>query len=138
MNTIHPTPAQMERFVKEIPKDTPFVMLNLLKFRDIAQYDDTETEISGVEAYEKYSSETFFHLQKVGGRALWIGDAQSPVIGPVDKYWDKVLLIQYPSVAKFMEMTQNPEYIESAKHRTAALEDSRLIPMLGMLLTEKK
>ncbi len=130
METLHPTEEQMKTFIKEMPAKTPFVMLNMLKFRDKARYADEEKNITGVQAYEQYAKETFFHLQKVGGKAIWMGDAQIPVIAPTEKYWDKVLLVQYPSVDKFMEMTQDPEYIKSALHRTAALEDSRLIPML--------
>ncbi len=130
METLHPTKEQIKTFIKEIPENTPFVMLNLLKFRDKAQYPDGKKEITGIQAYEEYGKQTYHHLQKVGGKAIWMGDAQIPVIAPTGKHWDKVLLVQYPSVEKFMEMTQNPDYIKSAVHRTAALKDSRLIPML--------
>jgi uncharacterized protein (DUF1330 family) len=38
-----------------------------------------------------------------------------------------VLLVEYPSRAKFLEMAMNPEYLKIHAHREAALADSRLI-----------
>jgi uncharacterized protein (DUF1330 family) len=49
------------------------------------------------------------------------------VIGPPDSEWDLVLLVQYPSRAKFLEMATNPEYLKIHAHRDAALADSRLV-----------
>jgi uncharacterized protein (DUF1330 family) len=40
------------------------------------------------------------------------------------------LLVRYPSLDAFLEMIDSPEYKSSVHHRTAAIDDSRLIPML--------
>jgi len=40
-----------------------------------------------------------------------------------------VLLVEHPSVEKFLEFAKNENYLKTAGHRTAALEDSRLLPM---------
>ena len=46
------------------------------------------------------------------------------VIGPEE--WDQVIVVKYPSRDSFIEMTQNPEYLEISKYRTDSLQDSRL------------
>lgn len=109
------------------------VMLNLLKFKSIADYSDFEMlrpneDISGREAYDLYMKNTLPHLTKAGSRILYFGDAQNFLIGPESKQWDAVLLVEHASVEAFMEFAQNKDYIETTGHRTAALEDSRLLP----------
>jgi hypothetical protein len=44
------------------------------------------------------------------------------VIGPDD--WDEVVLVEYPSIRAFFEMTGHPDYPSDL--RAAALADSRL------------
>jgi uncharacterized protein (DUF1330 family) len=51
------------------------------------------------------------------------------LIGPAEARWDQAFIIEYPDVAEFVAMTQNPEYSAGAGHRTAALADSRPLPM---------
>ena len=41
--------------------------------------------------------------------------------------WDEILLVEYPSAAAFAAMVTSPEYKAIVFHRTAALEDSRLV-----------
>ncbi len=62
---------------------------------------------------------------------MYSGKSEAAVIGPVDEKWDEVLLVEYPSIAAFQEMGFSDEYRSVTYHRTAALEDSRLIPIIG-------
>ena len=39
MKTVRPQEHQMENAVKSIPRGIPVVMLNLLRFREVAKYD---------------------------------------------------------------------------------------------------
>ena len=48
---------------------------------------------------------------------------------PDDERWDDVLIVQYPDAATIAAMFNDPAYQAIVKHRTAALEDSRLMPM---------
>lgn len=112
----------------------PVTMLNLLRFRETADYSEApdlepKDSISGEEAYAIYSAHTLAHLESVGGAVVFMGDGGSLLIGPQEARWDRVLLVRYPNVAAFVAMTQNPQYREGAGHRTAALEDSRLLPI---------
>jgi len=62
---------------------------------------------------------------------LFLGKAAAPVIGPVEERWDEVLLVEYPSLKAFIEMVNSDAYQLIVYHRTAALKDSRLIPIIG-------
>jgi uncharacterized protein (DUF1330 family) len=124
MPTINPTLAEMEAFERATPDSQPIVMLNLLKFRDLADYAAGGT---GREAYERYSQAVLPLLLKAGGKPLWLGEARAGVIVPDGESWDEVLLVHYPSRAAFLQMVKSDAYQRIMHHRTAALSDSRLI-----------
>ncbi len=130
MASIHPEAEQLKTALKTIPADVPVVMLNLLKFRQDAVYPDGKTGITGAQAYARYAKEAFHHVKSVGGNPIWMGKVYAGIIAPPEEKWDQVLLVRYPSMEKFMKMATDPEYLKSAEHRTAALEDSRLIAMV--------
>ncbi len=114
--------------------DTPVVMLNLLKFRDIADYRAAPDRaparpISGAEAYALYSAGITPLLQASGGEVLFEGRGGDWFIGPEGEGWDHVLLVRQASVASFLSFAQNPEAQRLGQHRTAALENSRLLPL---------
>jgi uncharacterized protein (DUF1330 family) len=114
---------------EKLPEGKPVVMINLLRFRDVALYPagSGQEQITGRQAYERYSRLTLPHLLKVGGRLIWQADARASLIAPRGEDWDEVLLVRYPSRSAFERMITNPDYQTGVIHRTAALEDSRLI-----------
>jgi uncharacterized protein (DUF1330 family) len=131
---ISPTPESIQALLSR-KIEGPVTMLNLLRFRDVADYSDSpdlgpDDPISGEEAYAIYSAHTLPHLAAVGGTVVFAGEGGSLLIGPEQARWDRVLLVQYPNLGAFLEMTQDPDYHKGAGHRTAALEDSRLLPMV--------
>lgn len=112
----------------------PVVMLNLLRFREVADYSESpdlapDEPISGKQAYDLYSQRTIPLLNKLGGKAVYFGRGGPLLIGPPEARWDLVILVEYPSIQAFLDLTQNSEYHAGAGHRTAALADSRLLPM---------
>jgi uncharacterized protein (DUF1330 family) len=118
----------------------PVVMLNLLRFRKIADYSETPgisplLPISGKEAYQLYIKKALPHLLKTGGEILFLGKGGSFLIGPVNEQWDEVMLIKHESVRSFMSFASNATYINCLGHRTAALEDSRLLPLIEYFQT---
>ncbi len=127
MPVVDPDPKRLPEILKSIPADTPIVMLNLLRFRDRARYKDGEADYDGREAYRCYSKVAFQKVQGVGGEMVWSGHTLAGVIAPEDEHWDEVLLVRYPSIQAFATMLADPEYREATKHRTAALEEARLI-----------
>lgn len=127
MEAVNPTPEQLQRVLAETPKDQPVVMLNLLRFRDRADYPDDAPERTGREAYSLYMAEAAACVKAVGAEVIWSGRSVGSLIAPPDESWDQVLLVRYPSIDAFMAMIESPEYKGVVKHRTAAIRDSRLV-----------
>lgn len=130
--TTDPSPQALKRLLAEVPHGQEVVMLNLLKFRELAAYAGGQGEAgaTGRKAYSIYSREIQPVLARVGGRPIWLGAAKSAFIAPPDETWDEVLLVSYPSVEAFVGMVTAADYQAITFHRTAALEDSRLIVTL--------
>ena len=122
MNYISPTESQIGAFVQSTHQGS-IVMLNLLKFKKAADYGD----MTGAEMYAQYAKKTAPLIAKVGAKVIFLGKTHQILIGPEDKVWDKILIVEYPSRQALLQMLQMDLYKENAKDRTAALEDSRLI-----------
>jgi len=132
-NYIDATPEAGKEFYQTFHNKGKVVMLNLLKFRQKADYSNLEQlkparEITGEEAYQLYMKSTLPELEKAGGRIIYYGKCNGFLIGPETEKWDALLVVEHASVIKFMEFAQNKDYQKTAGHRTAALEDSRLLP----------
>ena len=102
-------------------------MVNLLRFKELADGIDAADGITGAEAYGRYGAAVGSHLERVGGRVLLALAAQDSVIGPEPGEWDLVIAVEYPSRAAFTAMVSDPEYLVIHAHRDAAVADSRLI-----------
>lgn len=129
MGTLAPSDAQIRALV-DMPDDgSPIVMLNLLRYRALADYaaNPGEAPCSGREAYGRYAKAVASCLESVGASIVSAGAALATVIGPPDERWDDVLLVRYPSRAAFLGMIASEGYRAIAHHRTAAVEDSRLV-----------
>ena len=122
---IDPSKDQFGAFMK-LPDDGPIWMLNLIRLRKKAKYEDGR-KVSGAEAYAEYgrASEPFF--KGVGGKIAWAGQPQAVLIGPDDEEWDMAFVAEYPSAAAFGDMVKNPGYQAIVHHRQAAVKTSRLI-----------
>ena len=111
------------------------VMLNLLRFHDTADYSDSpelmpKQPISGRQAYQLYIEHTLPFLAKSGGEILFMGEGGDFLIGPTAERWDLVLLVKQNSVNSFLAFESDREYMKGIGHRTAALSDSRLLPII--------
>jgi hypothetical protein len=116
------------------------VMLNLLRFCEIADYSATpqlapEFPISGAQAFQLYIEHTLPFLRESGGDLLFLGAGARFLIGPRSERWDMVMLVQQSSVASFLAFASHQPYLAGMGHRTAALEDSRLLPLSEIALT---
>lgn len=124
---IDPTRAQFDAF-KALDRTRPVNMLNLVRLRDQAMYTDGRTA-TGAEAYAAYGRESGPIFRRVGGRIIWRGKPNPPLIGPADELWDIAFIARYPTLGAFLEMVTDPAYQAVVFHRQAAVADSRLIPM---------
>lgn len=110
------------------------VMLNLLRFRNVADYAATPelappSPITGEEAFRRYIAHTLPFLHESGGDVAFLGEGGSFLIGPPDERWDMAMLIWQQSVESFLGFASHDAYLAGTGHRTAALEDSRLLPL---------
>lgn len=116
---------------KELPRDTPINMLNLLRFHQQAQYPDDHPNAaldwSGARAYQEYGTTSGPIFSRVGGTIIWRGQMESMLIGPQDQFWDVSFIARYPNSGAFMEMITDSEYKKAVVNRQAAVLTSRLI-----------
>tara|TARA_B100001996_G_scaffold2686_1_gene2338 strand:- start:1352 stop:1756 length:405 start_codon:yes stop_codon:yes gene_type:complete len=121
-NAVEPNQEQMQGFL-EGDIDSPINMVNLLKFKDKAEYEDgRETNLSGKEAYAIYAEEVVGHLSKVGAEMFFAGEVSRLMLGEAEELWDMVAIAKYPNKKAMLDMILDPDYIESAKHRAAGLK----------------
>ena len=122
-----PTAKQFQTLFEKAPSG-PLIMLNLLKFKDKAEYaDGREVHISGIEAYAIYGSFMKKRLEADGGRFIFSADTHLLVIGDGDLEWDAVGIVEYASLKSFKEIVFSPEYKDISMHREAGLEHQLLI-----------
>ncbi len=131
---LEPTQAAGKAFFSRRVEDG-LVMLNLLRFRRVADYSAhpelaPEVPISGEQAYQLYLEHTLPFLRESGGDLIFIGRAGDYLIGPAEERWDMVMLVRQNSSEAFLAFASNQGYLAGIGHRTAALEDSRLLPVI--------
>ncbi len=131
MASINPRAEQIKQLVNTVPAGKPVEMLNLLRFKEFANYEGENVDLTGREAYKIYAEAAFTFIQALGGELVWKGSVAAGVICPADESWDEAFLVRYPSIEDFLSMIQNPDYQAITNHRTAALDDSRLICTLA-------
>ena len=121
VNKVFPNREQIEGFMAP-GQDGPIYMLNLLTFKEKAEYPDgRDTDLTGAEAYAVYSAEVAGHLATVGGRPMFAAKVERLMLGEVEELWDTAAIAMYPSRKAMMEMRSSPDYQASAVHRTAGL-----------------
>jgi uncharacterized protein (DUF1330 family) len=109
-------------------------MLNLLKFRSTADYSNLDhlapaAPISGEEAYNLYLENTLPFLKEAGSEVLFVGKCSPFLIGPAAENWDFMLLVKHSSKERFIAFAANTDYLKITGHRSAAITDSRLLPI---------
>ncbi|MBT3427028.1 MAG: DUF1330 domain-containing protein [Gammaproteobacteria bacterium] len=120
-NSVYPNEDQIRGFM-EPAAEGPIYMVNLLKFKDRAEYEDgRDTDLTGEQAYAIYGAAVSKLLKEFGGKACFGADVERLMLGEVEELWDKVAIAMYPSRSKMMEMMQSPRMQEIGAHRAAGL-----------------
>jgi uncharacterized protein (DUF1330 family) len=121
-NEVMPTdPERIKEMMAEGPEG-PIYMLNLLKFKPRAEYEDgRETDLTGFEAYQIYGKAVSELITKYGGHILFAGDVTFLALGQVEDLWDEVAIAVYPTRADLFKMSMSKEWQDAAVHRTAGL-----------------
>ena len=126
-NAVYPTADGIQALARDT-SSAKIAMLNLLKFREKAVYKDGRADdISGREAYQRYSNAMTKIVEREGGRILFVGRIAGVVIGEIEGVWDVAAIMEYPSRAAFQRIVTLPEVNEISVHREAGLEGQLLI-----------
>jgi uncharacterized protein (DUF1330 family) len=120
-NSVIPDAEQLKGFLEPGPEG-PIYMVNLLKFREKAEYaDGRPTELSGEEAYTLYMNAVTELLVKFGGGAMFSAKVERLMLGEVEELWDKVAIAMYPSRQAMFDMMRSKEMRAIGVHRVAGL-----------------
>ncbi|MCM2312209.1 MAG: DUF1330 domain-containing protein [Steroidobacteraceae bacterium] len=133
--SIDPTADQV-RALRDVPDERPVTMVNLLKFRVQARYEDgDEAPCTGREAYARYKKAFTVTVGAVSqAQVVFQGPVQQVFIGVAgqpDTDWDEVLVVRYPSRRHFLAMMADATYREALRHRYAGLERTVLLQCLA-------
>lgn len=131
---IDPSRDNFDRF-KALPRDRPIHMLNLIKFKDVADYPEGHVKhgegLSGREAYALYIDGFQALVAGSGAAMVWEAPIECVVTGPEGE-WDEAFVMGYPDAQSFFAMVKDEVYARDVlPHRTAAVADSRLIRFRG-------
>ena len=121
-NEVMPSsPERIKQMMEEGPEG-PIYMINLLKFKEKAEYEDgRETDLTGYQAYQLYAREVVKLLAEFGGEGFFAGDVTFLALGQVEDLWDEVAIAMYPKRADLFRMSSSKAWQEISVHRTAGL-----------------
>lgn len=123
INEIFPTDPEQQKQMMQPGPEGPIYMVNLLKFRARAEYEDgRETELSGREAYNLYAKEVAKLITQFGGKLSFLGDVTFLAIGQVEDLWDEIAIAEYSDRGALLKMSMSPKWREISVHRSAGLE----------------
>jgi hypothetical protein len=121
VNKVYPNKEQIKGFM-EPASEEPICMVNLLKFKEKAEYEDgRDTDLTGREAYALYEEGVKKLLQEIGGGIGFEGDVERLALGEVEELWDVVGLAVWPSRGAMFKVMQSPEMQAISVHRSAGL-----------------
>lgn len=105
--------------------DGPVWMVNLMKYRDVADYaDGRESTISGQEADDLYSP--LDSLAAVGAQPVFFGNVDQQLLGD-ETVWDRVAVVKYPTRRSFIDMQSLPSFQAAHHHKDAGMESTFVI-----------
>ena len=131
VNKLLPNKQQMEGFLAP-GSEGPIYMVNLLKFKAQAEYEDGRaTDLTGEAAYGLYAQGVAKLLEEVGGTIVFSADVERLVLGEVEELWDKIAIAMYPSRQAMLQMMSSPAMQQIGQHRAAGLAGQLNIETIG-------
>jgi hypothetical protein len=103
----------------QIPDDEPMWALNLMYYRDRADYrDGRDSDLSGQEADDRYAP--LGPLATVGARLILVAPVVEQLAGD-DVSWDRIAIVRYPNRRAMLEMEALPEFQAAHVHKEAGM-----------------
>ncbi len=112
---------ELTAFLSATPEeDDVFYMVNLIRFRDVAEYPDgRETDLTGREAdaiYGEFMSTTM--LPGTGAEIVYSASV------PATEGFDTLAIVRYPSRDAFQVMIGDPQFQEMSIHKQAGVAET--------------
>ncbi len=98
--------------------DGPVWMVNLMHYRDEAEYADGESGVSGREADDRYAPVDV--LREIGARVVFVGDVVDQFLGTGPR-WDRIGIVRYPTRRSFIEMQSRRDFRDKHVHKQAGM-----------------
>jgi hypothetical protein len=106
-------------------EDGPVWMVNLMKYREVADYaDGRESTISGRDADDLYAPTDT--LAAIGAEVAFFGDVDQQLLGDAP-VWDRVGVVKYPTRRSFIEMQSRPDFQRKHAHKEAGMAETIVI-----------
>ena len=100
-------------------KDGPVWMVNLMKYREVADYGDSGAPtVSGREADDTYAPVE--SLAAVGAQIVFLANVDTQLLGDSPR-WDRVAVVKYLTRRSFIEMQSRPDFVEKHVHKDAGM-----------------
>jgi len=112
--------------------DGCFWALNLMKYVEVANYEDGREGVSGKAADDAYSP--VGPLAAVGAAVAYLGDVTSQPLG--SPMWDRVGIVRYPTRAAFFAMQERNDFKEAHVHKKAGMDFTIILACLPNALNE--
>lgn len=106
--------------------DGTFWALNLMKYVEVANYDDGREGVSGKAADDAYSP--VGPLAAVGAAVAYLGDVKVQPLG--NPLWDRVGIVRYPTRASFFAMQERKDFKEAHVHKKAGMDFTIILSCL--------
>src|SRR5580692_8439453 len=130
MQTVECSAAALEAAGKTLDGEGPVYMVNMVRFRDRADYHGTSAfpPCSGRDAYlQRYAPAFNKVAQGEDYGVFWLGNVREVLVGAGER-WDDIVIVRYSSFAALRRILQSGAYEqEAAPHRRAALADWRFL-----------
>lgn len=132
VNEVLPSSPERLAAMAEPGPAGPIFMVNLLKFKDQAEYEDGRaTELTGREAYQLYGAAVSNLITEYDGEIVFAGDVTFLSLGQVEELWDEVAIAKYPNRGALLAMSTSDEWRAAAVHRAAGLAGQLNIETVG-------
>ena len=106
-------------------EDGPVWMVNLMKYREVADYaDGRESAISGRDADDLYTPRE--SLAAIGAEIVFGGEVDQQLLGDAP-IWDRVGVVKYPTRRSFIEMQARPDFQRQHVHKDAGMAETIVI-----------
>lgn len=119
-------------------EDGPVWMVNLMKYREVADYApgaDGAAPISGREADDRYTPRDA--LAAIGARIVFAGEVERQLLGD-DVTWDRVAVVRYPTRRSFIDMQARDDFRRDHVHKDAGMDRTFVIGCRPMALPPRR